>query len=296
MAGKFSKNLLAATSGILLPKKRPRFDDSESDDDREISFERQPTFFRGPEVTKIGNFRFKLAYHPTRMNWFVFFRKSNKYNRAGKYGDSYLNFPAQDIDFVIGFARKCIQEIRMAAVTNDRAKFSDQDPNSYKSLEFWHSHYSGISPSELLIMRPFTDQAGSFFLKFLSPRQSTEDDWLGSSVSMSVCDCKEFIKLLELYQVYIRVADNAMKEKLQNTTVDALDDESIEMTSPTKEMLSEAIRIYNRPVPQKKPDAPANDSSPDGPWYVLFPENPDELEYIRKAVSDPTPLDLSRRE
>jgi hypothetical protein len=111
MAGKFIKNQQASSSGACTPKKRPRFDESDSEDEREISFERKPTFFRGPEVTKLGNFRVKLAYHPTRMNWFVFFRKSNKYNRAGKYGDSFLSFPAQHIGVVVGFAKKCIQEI-----------------------------------------------------------------------------------------------------------------------------------------------------------------------------------------
>jgi hypothetical protein len=133
-------------------------------------------------------------------------------------------------------------------------------------------------------------------VKFLSPRQSSENDWLGSSVSMSVTDCKEFIKLLELYQAYIHVANSAMRMRLQNTTVDALDDESLAMASPTKEMLEEAVKTQTRIANEKNASAATdgNDEHSDGTWYVLFPESPNEIDEIRKTISGL--LDLSRKE
>lgn len=239
-----SKKMKATYFSEIRSSKYPkgRLAETESDEEDEVIFFKQPSFFNKNDTFKFGNFKIKLAFHPTKFSWHCFLKKVNGMNRNSKYGDSFIIFPAQDIDFIIECVKKCARKVMVAAIHQDHT-YGDSNPNAYKTQEFWHSEHSEIAPSNQLIIRPFTDSNGSYFVKFLSPKSHSEyEDWLGSSVSMNVPLCKSFLEILEMYKVYV---ENYQRNLQEQTHMKGKPDENpddITLPSPTKQDICGAVK------------------------------------------------------
>jgi hypothetical protein len=219
--------------------------ESESDEEEEVIFFKKTSFFNKKDSFKFGNFKIKLAVHPTKFSWHCFMKKINSMNRTSKYGDSFIIFPAHDIEFVIDSVKRCARKVVASAIRQDDI-YGDPNPNAYKTQEFWHSEHSEITPSSQLIIRPFTDSNGSYFVKFLSPKSLSEyEDWLGSSVSMNVPLCQEFLQIIEFYYNSYKLYIENYQENLKQTQ-DA--EESITFPSPTKDEIC-AVALKKIPGP-----------------------------------------------
>jgi hypothetical protein len=178
-------------------------------------------------------------------------KKINSMNRTSKYGDSFIIYPANDIEFVIDSVKRCARKV-VAAAIHQNDIYEDPNSNAYKTQEFWHSEHSETTPSSQLIIRPFTDSNGSYFVKFLSPTPYSEyEDWLGSSVSMNVPLCQEFLQIKEMYKLYIENYQENLKQTQLSSELDKDAEESITFPSPTKHEIF-AVALKQIPGPAKQ--------------------------------------------
>jgi len=172
--------------------------------------EREENFFSGPDSFRFGPFSCRLYFEVDKYRWVVCLRRKMKVTDTSEGSDSFLKFAAQDIPFVIKTIKDFIHDIRDCSnclLPPLRDKFVDEDA-SYKNAEYWNRYFCKSTPGKSLIIRPYKDLNGSYFIRMLVPKDTKfKNHWQGVSSSFTVPQALYLIGLLERFQPYILECD-----------------------------------------------------------------------------------------
>jgi hypothetical protein len=187
-------------------KRKPLADIGNELEELEKSFDREDEFYRGESTFKIGPIRVRLYFEPNKYTWLVCFKRDNLFNDSQAHGDSYFRFAASQIANVVRAIEKCVCVIQdVSRMENPPLRITDV--LEFNKVEFWERPCCEKIPTGELILRPYQDKKGSYYVRILAPKDSSYKDWLGSSCSLGIEHSAQFAYLLKRFSEYI-VATN----------------------------------------------------------------------------------------
>jgi hypothetical protein len=226
------------TTSQSCKRKLPSNLESEVHEETEFGFDRDEDFYKGDTSLIVGPVRVRLYFDINKYCWIVCFKKENNFNDSSAFGDSYFRFTAKQIPNVIKAIENCVAIIQDVAHRDDELTFPITDDKLYYHIEFWNRVFCEKIPSGELILRPFEDNKGCFYVRVLCPKSSQYKDWLGSSCSLGIDYSIQFCALLRRFGNFMMLS-NIRRNEMFEAGIDP-DMCGLARASPTNEDLMEA--------------------------------------------------------
>jgi len=202
-------------------KKKPKFESSDSEEESQISPEREKSFYKGEDAFRIGSFRVRCFFNAYKFAWMVNFKKKMTFNEKNPaVKESHFSFPGSDIPFVVAAIRGIVQELLLHSAGNEEKSVYCEDADNFRDPNFWSRSFCKKSPSGAIIIRGFVDGSNALSVRILCPKNSTHATWLGSSGTLSLMHALEFAELLEGFQRFIQNSDTDHHKHLKESKDD----------------------------------------------------------------------------